>query len=193
MERLRLIVSLAAIANAPDVLGLVQTVAGNTFGAKEGATKKLHVPAIEYEGFQAPQPGGALDRAHGTYIFPKTVPFGEKTAHQSKSETLANKNNEISDYMRVYPEVCLKPSPIHPNFTNPAPGSESKRIALVLRGDSMRGLSMGVTVGYKGTDGKDRNDKLPFYCTAHARAIQVWLLLPLVHCVTMHQHCEFFF
>jgi hypothetical protein len=70
-----------------------------------------------------------------------------------------------------FPEMCNIKATAKPTNADPLPGQGSKRIALLLRGESYRGLSYGSTVCYKNGQAKPCN-KLPFYCTEEAEAIQ---------------------
>jgi hypothetical protein len=118
-----------------------------------------------------------LDKLDGTYVFPDKVSFGAQTSkyirvEESEDAEIGEYKAEIGEYKRTYPEICLEKSPQAMNGSNLVPNLKSKRIALLLRGDSLRGLSYGVEIGYKDTNGVEKTDKLPFYCTEKARAIQ---------------------
>jgi hypothetical protein len=69
-----------------------------------------------------------------------------------------------------YPELCSA-NAVTSSSSNKLPGYNSKRFAFVFRGDAFRGLTLGVTPCYTVGDVK-HCDKLPFYCTDEAVAIQ---------------------
>ena len=105
-----------------------------------------------------------FDAEDGTYIFPEIVSYGGSGDGLPGVMWRPSPNGEPQEMSITYPEVCSVNATSSINATNKMPGYGSKKVALVFRGDSFRGLSYATEF--------DQGGKFPFYCTDKAAAIQ---------------------
>jgi hypothetical protein len=124
-------------------------------------------------------------REDGTFIFPGNPHDNyPQQWYPSPDPKVTSANPGLRDpimWRPIYPELCSIHAVSHDRTnqtTNKVkvPGYQSKRIALVFRGDSFRGLSYGTSIHSctKKGDGEceESQSKLPFYCTDEAVVIQ---------------------
>jgi hypothetical protein len=128
------------------------------FGDSEGRKLAIADEPILFDAQQLPSGlGGKLDRASGMWIPPHDGV--DSTTYDPSRETDSyvrhiwrpNKDGNADDFDLLFPSLCSV-NAVHPTATNKLPGFASKRVALVFRGDPLRGMSYGTNVnGFKGT------------------------------------------
>jgi hypothetical protein len=116
-------------------------VAASQFGAMEGEVHNLE------NGVPCPDE-------------PRREQVGTDGVRVTEHKWAPNGDGEYVDWPIVYPSLCDVPAVVA-NESNRLPGMSSRRIALVMRGDSFRGLSYAI-----GTK------KIPFYCSDASWEIQ---------------------
>jgi hypothetical protein len=150
------------------------------FGDSEGLVEGLKNEPLYFKADELPEGfGGKFDRDSGMWIPPHHI-FGIQAnlttgngfqASAGQSSYVGhiwrpNKDGQPEIFDLLYPELCEFDA-VKPDSNNKIPGFNSKRVALVFRGDALRGFSYGTNVkGYSGDE-----EKRAFYCTDLAMAI----------------------
>ena len=108
---------------------------------------------------------------------PTAAPTTELQAYLDSQKPMWIWHHDKSDpFKPPFPELCngkaTKTQELQLGEKGKAPGADSKRIALLFRGEAYRGLSYASIPCYASKSGGTSCDKLPFSCTDEAIAIQ---------------------
>jgi hypothetical protein len=150
---------------------LLSSAAHGDFGDSEGMVEMVN-EARFYDAQELPEGmGGSISKDTGMWIPPHDgIPMSFDPRYGKDSDVRnvwrPNRDAKPEDFEYLIPEMCAI-NAVNQTLQDKLPGFGSKRVALVFRGDSLRGFSYGINMkGVKGDEGKRA-----FYCTDLAMAV----------------------